>query len=68
MSKKEASQVIRASLTTRGFCVALLNTRQWLTLTEECELPGVESAAKLSAELATEHPAQHLHGQEEVGS
>jgi len=30
--------------------------------------PFVESTSQASAELATEYPAQHLHGQEEIGS
>src|SRR5215510_2739682 len=42
--------------------------RQRQTLTEEGELLGVESAPQASAELAAEHAAEHLHGQEEIGS
>ena len=42
--------------------------RQRQTLAEEGELSLAESAPQTSAELAAKHAAQHLHGQEEIGS
>src|SRR5262245_57596135 len=42
--------------------------RQRQTFTKEAELPGFEGSAQSIAELAAEHSAQHLHGEEEVGA